>query len=40
MWFEMWKKGGFQKSYSNRGRSRQKEHDTHFTICATGAEDL
>ncbi len=36
MWFEIWK--GRQKD-SNPGRSRQKEYDTRFNICATGADD-
>ncbi len=39
MWFEIWKgrKKVRQKADSNLGRSRQKEYDTRFTICATGA---
>ncbi len=42
MRFEIWKgrkNKGSQKADSNPGRSRQKEYDTHFTICATGADD-
>ncbi len=37
MWFEIWKgrKKVVQKADSNPGRSRQKEYDTHFTICVT-----
>ncbi len=37
--FEKGEKKVRQKADSNLGRPRQKEHNTCFTICATGADD-
>ncbi len=40
MWYEIWK--GSEKSSAkggNPGWSRQKDHGTSFTICATVADD-
>ncbi len=37
--FEKGEKKVRQKADSNPGRSRQRENDTRFTICATGIDD-